>query len=146
MREGVAWNPAWRLNLRFSPSDPGEDHDTEAFLREPVRRQPAGGALVFSARKPAPVSVCLSPSGAGSWGLHAGQPRPACSAWARPWSGTVWEGSDQTRRVHGKAERLLAGISPHPRLRLPLFADGSSTPKLYLSQGTCILTGEALDN
>lgn len=130
----------------LSPSDPGEDHDTEAFLREPVRRQPEGGALVFSARKPAPVSVRLSPSGAGSWGLHAGQPRSAHSAWARPWSGTVWKGSDQTRPVRGKLEQLLAGVSPHPGLHLPPFADGSSTLKLYLSQGTCTLTGEALDN
>lgn len=112
MREGVAWNPAWRLNLPFSPSDPGEDHDTEAFLREPVRRQPAGGALIFSARKPAPVSVCLSPSGAGSWGLHAGQPSPA--ALPGPVPGAAPSGKAQTRRAGCTGRQSGCWLASHP--------------------------------
>lgn len=44
------------------PADPGEDHDTETLLREPVRGQPAGGALLVRPGKPH-VSVRLP-----SWG------------------------------------------------------------------------------
>lgn len=37
MREDVTWTPTSRwLSLLFSPSDPGEDHDSKTLLREPV--------------------------------------------------------------------------------------------------------------
>lgn len=81
---GCYWTPtSWWLSLRFSPADPGEDHDSKTLLREPVRLQPAGGTLAVGARKPAQVSVCLPPR-RGQLGPKAAKPRARWGGHSRP--------------------------------------------------------------